>query len=214
MPLRQLIPLRPLLASFSRWPNHVGWPSISGVLANNCQGNTMNRRSLFSLLSLSAVAALALIMPPKVAVSQQKTLREQLVGAWTLVSIIATDKAGAKSDRRGPNPKGLLIFEANGRFSLLTSRSDIPNFAINNVNQGTAEEYKAVMTGMIANVGTWSVDEATKTITTNIEAGSFPNLNGNTQTRVISALTADELKYTNGASVSGTSDEATWRRAK
>ena len=174
-------------------------------------GDAMNRRSLFSLL---AIAAFGLVMPPTVAVSQQKTLKEQLVGAWTLVSIIATDKSGAKSDRRGPNPKGLLIFEANGRFSLLTSRSDLPNFAINNVNQGTAEEYKAVMTGMIVNVGTWSVDETTKVITTYIEAGSFPNLNGNTQTRVISSLTADELRYVNGASVSGTSDEATWRRAK
>jgi hypothetical protein len=82
------------------------------------------------------------------------------------------------------------------------------------VNQGTAEEYKAVMSGMIANVGTWSVDEASKTITTNVEAGSYPNLNGNTQKRVISSLSADELRYVNGASVSGTVDEATWRRAK
>jgi hypothetical protein len=174
-------------------------------------GDAMNRRSL---LRLSAIAGLGLVVPPTVAVSQPKALKEQLVGAWTLVSIIATDKSGAKSDRRGPSPKGLLIFEPNGYFSLLTSRSDIPNFAINNVNQGTAEENKAVMTGMIANVGTWSVDEATKTITTHIEAGSFPNLNGKTQTRVITSLTADELKYVNGASVSGTSDEATWRRAK
>jgi hypothetical protein len=171
----------------------------------------MNRRNI---LRLSAVAALGLALPPTVAVGQPKNLKEQLVGTWTLVSIIATDKSGAKSDRRGPDPKGLLIFEANGYFSLLTSRSDIRNFAIDNVNQGTAEEYKAAMTGMIANVGTWSVDETTKIITTNIEAGSFPNLNGNRQTRVISSLTADELKYTNGASVSGTSDEATWRRVK
>src|SRR5258708_39583738 len=131
-------------------------------------GDAMNRRSL---LRLSAIAMLGLVVPPTVAVSQQKTLKEQLVGAWTLVSIIATDKSGGKSDRRGPNPKGLLIFEANGYFSVLTSRSDIPNFAINNVNQGTAEENKAVMTGMIANVGTWSVDETTQTITTQIEAG-------------------------------------------
>ena len=153
-------------------------------------------------------------MLPSAAVSQQASLKQQLVGAWTLVSIIATDKAGNKSDRRGPNPKGLLIFDASGQFSILTSRAELPNFAIDNVNQGTAEENKAVMTGMIANVGTWSVDEKTKTITTHIEAGSFPNLNGKTQTRVISSLTADELKYVNGASVSGTVDEATWRRAK
>ncbi len=171
----------------------------------------MYRRIAFSLC---AIVAVGLVLPPTGAVSQPRTLKEQLVGAWTLVSIIATDKAGNKSDRRGPNPKGLLIFEADGRYSILTSRSDIPNFKVDNVNQGTAEEYKAVMTGMIANVGTWSVDEATRTITTNVEAGSYPNLNGNTQKRVISSLTADELRYTNGASVSGTVDEATWRRAK
>jgi hypothetical protein len=171
----------------------------------------MHPRNIFSLL---VVAAVALVVPPTGAVSQQGSLKQQLVGAWTLVSIIATDKAGSKSDRRGPNPKGLLIFDAGGRYSILTSRADLPNFAIDNVNQGSAEENKAVMTGMIANIGTWSVDEKTKTITTNVDAGSFPNLNGKTQTRVISSLTADELRYVNGASVSGTVDEATWRRAK
>ena len=149
----------------------------------------MNRRSIFSM---SAIVALGLVVLPTGAVSQQRTLKEQLVGAWTLVSIVATDKAGAKSDRRGPNPKGLLIFEANGRYSLLTSRSDIPNF----------------------NVGTWSIEGTTNTITANIEAGSFPNLNGNTQKRVISSLTADELRYTNGALAAGTVDEAVWRRVK
>jgi hypothetical protein len=166
------------------------------------------------IFRFSAAVVLALALLPNAAVSQQKSLKAQLVGAWTLVSIIATDKAGNKSDRRGPNPKGLLIFDASGRYSILTSRAELPSFKVDNVNQGTPEENKAVMTGMIANVGTWSVDEATKTITTHVEAGSYPNLNGNTQTRVISALTPDELRYTNGASVSGTVDEATWRRAK
>src|ERR1700681_2356301 len=171
----------------------------------------MNRRRL---LNLFAVAALGLVVLPSGGLGQQPTLKQQLGGAWTLVSIIATDKAGNKSDRRGPNPKGLLIFDAGGRYSILTSRADLPNFAIDNVNQGSAEENKAVMTGMIANVGTWSVDEKTKTITTNVEAGSFPNLNGKTQTRVVSSLTADELRYVNGASASGTVDGATWRRGK
>ena len=171
----------------------------------------MNRHSI---IALPVIAFLALVMASSGAVSQQPSLREQLVGAWTLVSIFSTDKQGVKSERRGPNPKGLLIFDASGRYSILTSRAELPNFKIDNVNQGSAEENKAVMTGMIANVGTWSVDEKTKTITTNVQAGSFPNLNGNAQTRVISLLTADELRYVNGNSVSGTVDEATWRRAK
>jgi hypothetical protein len=78
--------------------------------------NAMNR-----IFSLSAAVALTLALLPTAAVSQQRTLKDQLVGAWTLVSIIATDKAGNKSDRRGPNPKGLLIFEANGHYSIPTS---------------------------------------------------------------------------------------------
>jgi hypothetical protein len=158
--------------------------------------------------------AIALAISPRAAVSQQASLKQQIVGTWTLVSIIATDKEGKKSDRRGPNPKGLFIIEPTGYYSIMTSRADIPNFAIDNVNQGTAEEYKATMQGMFANVGKWTLDESTKVLTTYVEAGSFPNLNGHTQTRVISLLTADELRYVNGTSVSATSDEATWRRAK
>jgi Lipocalin-like domain len=172
----------------------------------------MKRRSIFSMF---AITALGLAMLPTSAISQQKTLKEQLIGTWTMVSAVATNKDGAKSsDRWGPNAKGLIIFEANGQYSFMISRSDIPKFAINNVNQGTAEENKAVVKGIIANFGTWSVDETTKTITTNIEAASFPNLNGGTQKRIISSLAADELKYTNPAGAAGTVDEAVWRRAK
>jgi hypothetical protein len=47
--------------------------------------------------------------------------------------------------------------------------------------------------GMTANFGTWSVDEATKNITTNIDAASNPNLVGGTQKRIITSLTAEEL---------------------
>jgi Lipocalin-like domain len=167
-----------------------------------------------TILSIAAITALGLVFLTGSALAQQTSLKEQLIGTWTFVSAVETSKDGAKSDRWGPNPKGLIIFEANGRYSFMISRSDIAKFAANNVNQGTAEENKAVVQGIIANIGTWSVDEASKTITTTIEAGSFPNLNGNSQKRIISSLTAEELKYTNPASTTGTVAEAVWRRAK
>ena len=171
----------------------------------------MNRRYI---ISLSALTALGLALLPSNAISQQKSLKEQLIGTWTLVSAAQVTKEGVKSDRWGPNPRGRAIFEANGRYSFMIFRTDVPKFASNNMNQVTAEEAKAAIQGMTANYGTWSIDEATKTLTTNIEGSSSPNLNGGTQKRIISSLSADELKYTNPASQIGSVDDVVWKRAK
>ena len=169
----------------------------------------MNRHGL---IGLPAVSLVALVMASSGAVSQQTSLRQQLVGAWTLVSIISTDKQGVKSERRGPNPKGLLIFDASGRYSILTARSDIANFKINNVDQGTPEENKAVLTGMIANIGTWSVDEASKTLIQHWDGALFPNNEGR-ETKSSIILTGDELKLV-GTSPAGSTDTDVYRRAK
>ena len=88
----------------------------------------MNRRSI-----LWAMTAFGLASLPGDALAQQKSLKEQLIGTWTFVSAVETSKDGTKSDRWGPNPKGLIIFDANGRYSFMISRSDIPKFAANNV---------------------------------------------------------------------------------
>jgi hypothetical protein len=171
----------------------------------------MNRRNI---LQLRAFALCVALTAAPAAMAQQKSLKEQLVGNWTFVSSIDTNKDGTKTDRWGPNAKGLVMFDPSGRFSFLISRANIPKFASNNVNQGTAEENKSVVQGLIAYFGTWSVDEGTKTLTTNIEAGSFPNLNGGLQKRTITSLTADELKYTNPSTTIGTSTDVVWRRAR
>jgi Lipocalin-like domain len=169
---------------------------------------SINRRGL---IRLSFILAAALSMPTAV-MAQQKSLKDQLIGTWTFVSASDTNKDGTKTDRWGANAKGLAIFEANGRYSFMISRSDIPKFAIDNANQGTAEENRAAIRGVISHIGTWSVDEATKTLVTAIEASNFPNLNGISQKRIIGSLTGNELKYTNPASSTGAVSEVTWKR--
>jgi hypothetical protein len=171
----------------------------------------MNRRLI---LSLSAITALGLALLPTSAVSQQKSLKEQLVGTWTFVSAIDVHKDGTRSDRWGPNPKGILMFDGNGHYALMIMRSDLPKFAAKTSDQGTADESKAVLKGLIVHFGTYSVNEADKTVTTRIEGSSFPNLNGMEQKRIIASVTADELKYTNPATATGTTAEAIWKRAK
>ena len=171
----------------------------------------MNRRLI---LSLSAITASGLVLLPTSAVSQQRSLKEQLVGTWTFVSAIDVHKDGTRSDRWGPNPKGVLMFDGNGRYALMIMRSDLPKFAAKTSDQGTADESKAVLKGLIVHFGTYLVNEADKTVTTRIEGSSFPNLNGMEQKRIIASVTADELKYTNPATATGTTAEAIWKRAK
>ncbi|MGU7774991.1 lipocalin-like domain-containing protein [Burkholderia sp. MR1-5-21] len=148
--------------------------------------------------------------------AQQKgpSLKQQLVGTWTFASANETRKDGTKVDRWGANPKGSLMFDANGRYMFIITRSDIPKFATNSATEGTAEEDKAVVKGMLVYFGTYSVNEADKTLITHIEGCSFPNLVGTDQKRIITSLTADELKYHNPVSSIAGDAQVVWKRAK
>ena len=170
----------------------------------------MNRRNIFSL---SLITALGLALLPATSDAQQKSLKEQVVGTWVSVSNINTAANGTKSDLFGPNPKGLLIFESNGRFSLISVRSDLPKFGTNNRATGTAEENKAVIQGSIAYFGTYSVNEADKSFTVQVEGATFPNWMGTAQKRGLS-ISGDELTFINAAGSSGGSNEVKYKRAK
>jgi hypothetical protein len=54
-----------------------------------------------SVLSVSAIAVLGLVLPPASAFSQQKSLKEQIVGAWTQVSTKYTFPDGKTIDTFG-----------------------------------------------------------------------------------------------------------------
>jgi hypothetical protein len=155
----------------------------------------MNRRSI---LSLSAITALALYSSNAVGQSAK-----DLVGTWTIVS----------AEAFGPTPKGVLIFDANGRYALMLMRADLPKYASNNRAQGTSEEYKAIGAGSISYFGTYSVSGSDLIL--RVENSSFPNWTGAEQKRTNLTLTGDELKYTNTApSVGGPPAVLVWRRAK
>ena len=170
------------------------------------------------LAVLTATTVSVLIMggalPAGDAVAQQKSLKEQLVGTWRLVSSHTVRKDGSKLDNLGPNPKGILIYTSDGHFALVNTRSDLPKLANPDRARATAEEAQAVVAGSIAYFGTYSINEADKVITVQIEGSTFANQIGTDQKRIITSLTADELKFTNPASTSGATLELVWKRAK
>ncbi|MEO7400861.1 MAG: lipocalin-like domain-containing protein [Polaromonas sp.] len=165
-------------------------------------------------LTLTAMTLLFLgiALPSGDAVGQEKTLKEQLVGTWTYVSVDTVRPDGSRVQIFGPNPQGVASFDGNGRYVLLTSRSGQPKFASDNRMEGTPEENKAVVQGSIAHFGRYTVNEADKTITFHIETSTFPNWNGAEQKRPFS-LTEDELKWTTAASTGG-SAEVVLKRAR
>ena len=171
----------------------------------------MNRRTTVALATM-ALLFLGVALPSGDAVGQEKTLKEQLVGTWTYVSVDTVRPDGGRVPMFGPNPKGLASFDSNGRYILLTASPGLPNFASNNRTEGTPEEYKAVVQGSIAHFGRYTVNEADKTITFQIDVSTFPNWNGAVQKRPFT-ITGDELKWTTAGS-SGGSAEVVLKRAK
>jgi hypothetical protein len=166
------------------------------------------------LLRISAATALGLAVLPSSAVGQQKSLKDQLVGTWTLAAWEQTRPDGSKLQRFGANPKGIHVFDANGRTYILFSRPDLPKIASNNPSTPTPEEAKAIVDGSIAYFGTYTVDEASKVITVKVEASTFANQVGADQKRTISSLSADELKMVNTTVLSGGQISYTFKRAK
>jgi hypothetical protein len=156
---------------------------------------------------------LGVALPSGDAIGQQRSLSEQIAGAWTYVSVDTVRPDGSRVPMYGPNPQGLVIFDGNGYYALVNARGDLPKVASNNRMEGTPEEYKAIVQGSIAHFGRYTINDADKTITFQIQTSTFPNWNGTVQTRPFT-LMGDELRWTTPAASGGGSGEVVLRRAK
>ena len=149
------------------------------------------------------MAVLAIALMGSQASAQQKSLREQIVGTWNFVVAEVNAPDGKKSFPFGETPKGILIFTAGGQFAQIHVAGDVPKIASNNRLTGTPEEYATIMRRSLSVFGTYSVDEAKKTVTFNIVSSTYPNWQGEAQERTIDKLTADEFVNTNHAVAGG-----------
>jgi len=164
-----------------------------------------------------ALPALAAVVFAAFAVqggSEKKgSLKQQVVGAWTMVSNVL-DQDGKKTEPYGSDAKGSVILTNTGRVALMITRSDIPKFAANNRTQGTPEENKAVVAGTIAYFGSYTVDDASKTLVMNLEGSTFPNWVGTEQKRTLE-LSGDQMTFVNqNPSMGAGLIRVTWKRLK
>jgi hypothetical protein len=147
------------------------------------------------------------------AVAQQKSIKDEIVGAWALVSVFSEAADGARSEPFGPNPKGIMVFSSDGYFSLFQSRSEVPGIATNDRAKVTPEEAVAIVGSAIAYYGSYTVSEAEKTILVKVAMSTFANMAGGPeQKRIVTSLTADELKFTNPRTPAGFTLHTVWKR--
>jgi len=173
--------------------------------------NSINRRSALPFAAMVALLFLG-VAPQTLAQSTQ----DQLVGTWKLVSVYIEAPDGSRLDPFGAKPTGIVTMDGNGHISLQIIDSDLPKFASNDRLEGTPEENKAVVKGILCYFGTYSVSDADRSLNIHIESSSFPNWKGTDQKRFV-ALTEDEMKWTSPTTTiggPGFTGHTEWKRAK
>ena len=155
-------------------------------------------RRCINVLCLSATA---LVLLPTGVVAQQKSLKEQIQGPWSLASCNSTTAKGEKSPQCANNPRGIMILAGNGNYALA-------------VFAGGRKD--ANSPGAAASFGTWSVNEADKTLTIHF-VGALNPANEGTDLKLNISLNGEELKTT-GDGLPGPGNSAhldsTYRRFK
>ena len=158
----------------------------------------MNAKSW--IVGLAMVAA-------SVATASAQTIKEQLVGTWTLVSLVEQYQDGRKETAPfGPNLKGQLMLDRTGRFSLQLI-GERPKTAGNPRNPvGPAVAY----------FGTYSVSEGDKSLTYHVERATITAFEGTDQKATVT-ITGDDMSYVRAPipSPEGTFvPTLTWKRVK
>jgi hypothetical protein len=171
----------------------------------------MNTRRI---LAISTLASIGVAFSAGLVLAQQKSLKEQLVGTWNLVSDDSIANDGSKKAIFGAHPVGVMMLDANGHYAEVFDDPGRPKWKSAVRTQTTPEEYTTAAKGLLAQEGVWSVDEGTKTLTRKVEAGLSPNIVG-TEVKATVAVSADELTVTNpNSGLTGGKTELVFSRVK
>ena len=170
-----------------------------------------SKRQIVKSLMGAALVTGALTVPSKGGTQTVKPA-SILTGTWTLVAADLLLPDGRRTHDYGDAPKGLLIIDAEGHYSLQIYDTTRPKFASGQKAKGLPAEYEAAIMGSSVHFGTISVDSTAHIITLNIEQSTYPNQEGTSQKRNYK-LEGDILTYRVPPRPDGAIPVSVWRRA-
>src|SRR5262249_39026702 len=102
---------------------------------------------------------------------------------------------------------------ASGNYTQILVHPELPKFRSGDRTTGTSDEHASTIRGSIAHYGTWTVDEASNTLTYRITGSTFANQVG-TDLKVTASLAGDEWTSTIPRTTSGRTSTMVWKRAR
>lgn len=156
----------------------------------------MHRRSMLHSCGMAVVGLFTLL---STAQAQQKSAKEFIAGTWALLIADNVRSDSARVPGFGALPNGTAKFGVDGKYSVEITP---------NSNGHPALSYS----------GSYTLDDAGKTLTLRVERSSLANWRGTTQSGTVEFVNADNLAWTTSvafaASAEFTSPELIWSRAK
>lgn len=134
-----------------------------------------------------------------------------LQGTWTLVAADKILPGGARARDYGDEPKGRLIVDDQGRYSLQIFKSERLRFATDSKADGSVDEFKSAVVGSSTHYGMVTIDYKQNLLMFSIEGSSFPNWEGTVQKRHYK-IDGQELSYQVPPRADGSIPISVWRR--
>jgi Lipocalin-like domain len=137
-------------------------------------------------LAVATVVSAALVLPLNSVLAQQKTLKETIVGTWTITSVYDQYEDGKKVNPWGAGVKGEHVFGSDG--SYIQTLIGEPRADMKSDDPRRADAYVVVL------LGRYNVDEANKTITYKVERAANSMRNGADQSLAVS-INGDDASF-------------------
>ena len=138
------------------------------------------------------------------------TLKEQIIGIWTLVSFQTEDKEGNIIYPLGKDATGFIMYHPEGYMSAQLMKQGRLAYHSSDLLDGSTEEMATAANGYIAYAGRYEVNEEENTLTHHMEVSMNPTWLGQEQPR-IGAIQNDILSIYNGLKPE---DKLVWKRAE
>jgi hypothetical protein len=161
-----------------------------------------------------AIAALAItiLLCASATVRAEPKGKPSFAGTWILVAADLEKPDGTRVHEYGEHPKGRMMIDAKGRYSIQIYQPGLPNFAANEP-EPTPKEYHDAMEAASTHYGMVTADWANHILRFAIDEALYPNLRASVQMRSFQ-FDGEVLSYRIPPSPQGIVRISAWRREK